>query len=485
MTADYVAFHAAERPDAVAVVDGGREITYRQFSRDIDAFTRAARGFRLPRGSLVAVEWQHPYPHFLLLIALERLGIVAASYLGDEGSTLSPLLADADLVLSGPSGERGPAKRHHAVTDAWLREVFASADAEVLAPARSGPADPLRILRTSGTTGSPKRVLLTRRMFEAWVDRWVWSLGITRASRHLITSPFVGTGRYTLATAVVRSGGTVVFETFVDSGSVAEALTAHAISHVALMPIALKRILESLPEDFVKPANLKLCTFGAPTTASLREKALARLASEVVVYYGSNEIPFIAETRSSGSEGAYSVFPWVQAEIVDDGGEPLPLGALGRIRLQADMMASGYLDDLEATAAIFRDGWFYPGDTGVLHGPRLLQIVGRSNEVLNIGGQKISPSTLEALVLDHAKVGDVGVCSVRNSEGIEQVYVAISGAQENDQELAQHIARAFAGRRLGNVYIVKLSGIPRNANGKIEREVLKALAVQTQRVPQQ
>ena len=477
MTADYIAFHASARPDAVAIVNGGQEITYDRFNRDIHAFARAARGFGLSRGSSVAIEWSQPYPHFLLLIAFERLGIVAASYLGDEGSTLVPLLAAADLVLSGPQGERGPAKRHHAVTDAWLRKIFASADAEVVAPAPSEPTDPLRVLRTSGTTGVPKRVLLTRRMFDAWVDRWIWSLGIDRASRYLPTAPFTVTGIYTLATAVVRAGGTVVF----DTSNRADVLAAHAISHVVTNPIGLKRILDNLQEDCRKPANLTLCTIGAATASSLREKTLARLASELVVYYGSNEIPFIAETRTSGSEGVYSVFPWVRAEIVDDHGAPLPPGTLGRIRLQADTMASGYLDDPEATAAMFRDGWFYPGDTGVLHGPRLLQIVGRSNEVLNIGGQKISPSTLEALVLEYAKVGDVGVCSVRNPEGIEQVHVAVSGTQENDQELAQHVARAFAGRRLGNFCIVKLGRIPRNANGKIERGTLKDLIVQSPR----
>jgi acyl-CoA synthetase (AMP-forming)/AMP-acid ligase II len=479
MTADYIAFHASARPDAVAVVNGGHEITYGQFDRDIRAFTRAARGFGLSSGSLVAVEWLQPYPHFLLLIALERLGIVTASYLGDEGSTLAPLLADADLVLSGPLGDRGLAKRHQAVTEVWLREVFASADVEVLERTPSDPAAPLLILRTSGTTGVPKRVLLTRRMFEAWVDRWIWSLGINRASRYLPTAPFTVTGIYTLAIAAVRSGGTVVF----DTSNTVDALAAHAISHVVLNAIGLKRGLDILPEDYRKPANLTLCTIGAATASSLREKALARLASEVVIYYGSNEIPFIAETRTSGSEGVYSVFPWVRAEIVDDNGEPSPPGTLGRIRLQADTMASGYLDDPEATAAMFRDGWFYPGDTGILHGPRLLQIVGRSNEVLNIGGQKIAPSTLEALVLEHAKVGDVGVCSVRNSEGIEQVHVAVSGAQDSDQELAQHITRAFAGRRLGNFFIVKLDRIPRNANGKIERGALKELIVRNPRGP--
>lgn len=482
MTADYVAFHASERPDAVAVVDRGREITYRQFSRDIGAFIRAAREFGLSRGSLAAIEWvgwSKAYSHWLLLIAFERLGVATATYIRDDRS--APVLADADLVLSGPQGENCRAKRHHAISDEWLDSVFASTNAEMRGSVPKEPTDPLRILRTSGTTGNPKRVLLTRRMFEAWTDRWAWSLGITRGSRYLVTAPFTVTGIYTLATSVVWSGGTAVFETFQTTNSIAETLAARAISHVVLNPIALSRILETLPDDFRKPADLTICTIGAPTAASLREKARARLAREVIVYYGSNEIPFIAETRSSGSEGASSVFPWVRAEIVGDRDEPLPLGTMGRVRLQADTMASGYLDDPEATAAMFRGGWFYPGDMGILRGPRLLQVVGRRDELLNIGGQKVAPSTLEALVLQYARVGDVGVCSIRNAEGIEEVYVAVSGVQGDDQELVARIRQAFAGRNLGIFHIAKLNRIPRNANGKIERDVLSESVVREKR----
>jgi len=482
VTADYIAFHASGRPDAIAVLERGREVTYAQFIRDIRAFTNAARGFGLPRGSSVAIEWggwSRAYSHWLLLIAFERLGVVTATYLRHDRS--APMLADADLVLSDPQGESGGAKRHQTISDEWLRGVFASSDAEMMAPAPKEPGDPLRILRTSGTTGNPKRVLLTRQMIDTRVNRWIWSLGITRAARYLVTAPFSVTAIYNLATAVARSGGTVVFGAFDSEGGITQALATHAISHVVLNPIRLQRILDSLPEDFVKPASLTLCTIGAATAASLRQRALARLASEVVVYYSSNEISFIAETRSSGSDGPYSVFPWVRAEIVDDTDQPVPPGTLGHIRLQADGMAAAYADDREATAALFRNGWFYSGDMGILDGPRLLRVVGRNDELLNIGGQKIAPSTLEGLVLEHAGVGDVGVCSVRNADGIEEVYVALSGASRNDQELAEQVARTLAGRNLGNFYVVKLNAIPRNENGKIERGALKELMVRSQR----
>src|SRR5579859_5968873 len=160
-TADYIAFHAAERPDAVAIVDRGREIAYAQFHRDLGRFVGAVGELGLARGRAVAVAWGELYPHWLLLLAPER---------------------------------------HHALTPEWLARVFARAEAELPVAAAGHPDDPLRIVRTSGTTGEPKRLLLTRRMCEAWLERRIWSLGLTRTSRTLVNMPFTVTGCYTLAT---------------------------------------------------------------------------------------------------------------------------------------------------------------------------------------------------------------------------------------------------------------------------------------------
>ncbi|MGE5201069.1 MAG: class I adenylate-forming enzyme family protein [Acidobacteriota bacterium] len=472
MTADYIAFHAAERPDAVAIVDRGREMTYAEFHRDLSRFTCALGEFGFARGSSVAVAWGGFYSHLLMLVALERLGIASTSYLPQEGAGSAGLLASVDFVLSETRPPEVAVERHRAVTPRWLERVLARADAEMPEAASEDASDPLRILRTSGTTGEPKRLLLTRRMFEAWVARWIWSLGIARASRHLVTMPFTVTGSYTLAIATIRAGGMVIYAGLETGTAAALARHGRGLTHLMVTPLELKLILDCLPRDFAKPPGLTVCTIGAALAAPLREKALARLASEVVVYYGSNEIPFIAETRSSGSEGVSTVFPWVRAQTVDEHGNPAPPGAIGAVRLQADAMSTGYLDDPETTARKFRNGWFYPGDIGILHGPGRLQLVGREDELLNIGGVKFAPSALEAWVLQRATVGDIGVCAVRNSEGIEEICVAVANPRHDDADLLARVKAAFKGYPVGHFLVVKLPRIPRNANGKIERKRL-------------
>ncbi|MGH7123074.1 MAG: class I adenylate-forming enzyme family protein, partial [Stellaceae bacterium] len=340
------------------------------------------------------------------------------------------------------------------------------------------PDDPIRIGYTSGTTGTPKRLEFSWRNHENSIAKAMWFNGFTRRSRNLVSTPFTFAGSYTNATACIRSGGTVVFENRTTLG---EAIAAHSITHATLAPVFLKNLVDELPSGFKKPADLTIFTWGAATSRGLRDKVLARLATDLYDLYGSNEASAVSVTRGNAEFG--SVLPRVRVEVVDDRDRLIPFGQLGQIRVKTDCMVDGYFDDPEATQRMFRDGWFYAGDLGILHDAHRLQIIGRSDDLLNIGGSKFSPTALEDLVSKSVDVGDVGVCSVPNADGLEEVCVILSAARGGDQELVERITGAFRQLQLGRFYVMRMEGIPRNANGKIERDLLKRAAVESKRKP--
>jgi acyl-CoA synthetase (AMP-forming)/AMP-acid ligase II len=138
-------------------------------------------------------------------------------------------------------------------------------------------------------------------------------------------------------------------------------------------------------------------------------------------------------------------------------------------------MVDGYLGEPELTRRHFRNGWFYPGDMGVLGGPRRLRVIGRGGELLNIGGAKSRPDDLEAIVIHHVGADDVGICTLPNREGIEEIYVAVSGARCGSEELLARVKRAFEGQALGAFYVAVLPAIPRSAGGKIQRAALREM----------
>jgi acyl-coenzyme A synthetase/AMP-(fatty) acid ligase len=483
MTAAFIEFHATERPDAVALIENGRTITYAEFSRDIRKFTEALREFDLPRQGRVAIICDNVYVHWLLRLACEELGLISASVRATGDLNFLALLDDFDLTLLDRTLDSARTGRQIVITPQWLDGIVGRADWAHPAAVGKQPDDPLRILHTSGTTGTPKRLLYPRRVHEHSVTKSMWFNGVARQSRYLLTIPFTVGASYANATACIRSGAMVVVE---DRTSLADAILRYGITHLALAPIHLKRMLDELPSPFAKPPKLTIFSFGAAVSGALCERALAEVATEVCDMYGSNEAGYVSSMRwRSAPQSLIScVWPGVQVQIVDDRDRPLPFGQPGQIRVKTDCMVQGYLNDDEASQRMFRDGWFYAGDVGILTDPHRLRVLGRGDELLNIGWNKFSPSVLEGLVMKVADVADVGVCSIPNAEGIEEIYVVVAGSRTSSESLVARLNRTFSEYQVGTFYVLEATRIPRNANGKIQRDVLRqAVAVAAERKP--
>jgi acyl-coenzyme A synthetase/AMP-(fatty) acid ligase len=471
MTVDYVAFHAAERPGAVAFVDNGRRFTYAQFDRDIRKFIRALRELGLQRGSSVGLGCADLYLNWTLLLALERLAVTTLMLNRQEPPDAAPLLASLDLVLCEWDFAPGTVKRRHAITPDWVEQVLARPESgEDLLPQKAAD-DTVLILRTTGTTGDPKVLRCLRRTHDAWSNEWIWYLGLGNTARYFLAMTLDVYTVYTFATGVIRAGGTVVRE---DRVQLAQAIWDHGITHLGLFPIHLQSLMDALPEGFPKPASLSVTSFGAMLSESLRKRVMARLATVLLDAYGSREVGFVSRIAAADSGGIGTLSPNVQVEVVDEQGRPLPPGELGRLRIKTPFMHTGYLGS-DATGRFFQDGWFHPGDLGIRHGARGLQLMGRSDEILNIGGTKILPNAIEDLILRAVNAKDAGVCSIRNSDGIEELLIGVADAPIDDQELRERIRQALAPLQFATIRLSRLSPIPRNAGGKIQRDELKRI----------
>jgi len=477
-TAEYVASHAAERPDAVALIHDGRVTSYAQFSRDIGRFSAALRDLGLPPGCTVAVGCTNIYIRWLLLLAFEQLNVATAPFgQREDPATSADLLARVDLVLTDAELGHVAAERQFLITPEWVRHALARESVQGAVRAHRSPGDIVRIVRSSGTTGHAKRVAYTRHMHELRVARDTERYQFTRESRYLLTLGFSVGPHYGYATACLRAGGCVV-QAARDAGTFAK----YGITHVGLTPHLLKSILDDLPANFVKPANLTISCAGSALSDQLAERALRSLATEVIDSFGTNEIGGISFKRASLRDSFATVCPGVEVEVVDEIGRPLPSGEPGRLRVKSESLVAGYLDDPETTRRFFRDGWFYPSDFAVLDGPRRLKLIGRADEIITTVGGKYASSDLEAGVMAHLGEGDVGVCAFADRDGVENVRVAIAGTRLGHQELLELVKQAFSTILIGKFSVVVMAAIPRNAAGKIERARLEeAIAEESKR----
>ena len=480
MTIEYLIHQARERPQAIALIEGDREIRYDEFLRDLWKFTRAVQAFKVPRGGSVAIGCDDFYTHWLLILAFERLGIATSSFDSQETRGAQVLLGSVDLVLAEPHYPMG-GWNTGAITADWVQSVLSRPDEGPVAGAAKRPDDAIRIVRTSGTTGNPKRFHLSRRMSETRKARYLWLYrGWPPETRALVTFSLSIGLTYATAMTALRWGHTLVVARDLAMADLPGVIKRHRIGRLALLPIQLKQVLDCLPPDWLRPDRLEISSFGAPVAEELRRAALQRLASLITDIYGANEFSVISVTREPDSGGFGMICPDVEVEIVDDQDRPVPDGTVGHIRARSESAFRGYLGDPSLTGRMLRQGWFYPGDMGVLDGRRL-QLAGRSDDQVNLGGVKHPLTRLEAVVQASggAEVKDVGIVPIANAAGITEIHVGIVTDGSDDRAVLDRIIASLRAMVPSGYHLIRLPQIPRNEMGKIDRALLKQVLLAT------
>lgn len=463
-TAWYVSAYAKKKPNAIAVVDTDREWSYAEMHRDIGRFVGALGQLSLSPGDIVAVEWTKIYPHWIMLQAFETLGIVTASYSKTDLPYSQELMDTATLVLYAPKSPKPRAKRLHAITPDWLEHCFAREPEDTSTDCPHPSDQPVRLIQGSGTTGKVKMMLVTAQAQEYRVRQHLWRMNITPNEdfRHLVDLPLNVSSSFYKATVCLRSGGTCIWD---KSKRLLDAINHHGITHTTLLIASLTQNLKQFPRKLQKPENLTILTIGGRLPEAAREQTLRYLAKSVVESYGSNEVTSIADIDPNG---VGEISPDVTVEIIDENGKPL-LNQAGVIRVKSTYMITGYFNDPAATKEKFQDGWFYPGDLGIMPEPGKLQVIGRSDDLLNLSGLKVEPSGLERKFRAIPSVKDACITALPQPDGGNQICISLVLAKNARLEDLQAKIFKTIPPLISNAKIVKFDALPKTNTGKIQR----------------
>ena len=188
--------------------------------------------------------------------------------------------------------------------------------------------------------------------------------------------------------------------------------------------------------------------------------------TEAAHQMASNPLP--PQPRFSGCVG---IAAGPDVAIMDENGALLAAGALGEIVIRGRNVTQGYEANPDANAKAFTNGWFRTGDQGVIDEAGYLRLTGRLKELINRGGEKISPLEVDTVIMDHPAVAQVVTFAVPHDKLGEDVAAAVvlrEGAACDEREL-----RAFVGSRVADFKvprkIVFLTEIPKGATGKLQR----------------
>jgi len=457
--------HATRQPESIAIVLNGRTVSYRTFFHEIGKMVVALRQLGLQQGQSVAVETSNTYLHWLIVLACDALGVATLSYDHDEVPFITDTLASMDMVMCSPDKAPVHTKRIHHTDHNWINSVSEIQVERPVKPVCLDPDAPIRIVKSSGTTGNLKVMVQSRGVFENRLARCQDHVGFSPQSRFLVAMGFSVQAYHLNATACLRAGGTCFFET---RYPLAEALTKHAITGIQLLPSTLIRMLDSISASYVKTPGLRIFTLGAPVSQKVHALTIDRLASDLSECYSTNEAGAICRMHA---DGAGTIIAGVQLETVDDDDTPVT-GEPGKVRVKSASLVSGYLNNPEANLKMFRNGWFYPGDIGIIEDDGRLRIIGRADDLLNIRGIKYAPQALEEKLLTELPVRDICLSVLEDNEGVCKVWVVIVPKSADSMPYIQENIAALLPPLFGAVKLTTLNAIPRTTSGKIQRAVL-------------
>jgi acyl-CoA synthetase (AMP-forming)/AMP-acid ligase II len=391
----------------------------------------------------------------------------------------------ARIVLTDEAGETGEAS-----LPCWPISVAPGVhvdldNAEAPYPAGAAPdglrPDDAMIMFTGGTTGSPKMVPWTRDNIASSVEGVIATYGLGPNDATVAVMPlFHGHGLIAALLSSLASGGSVLLpaggrfsaHTFAD-----DVAAAHATWFTAV-PTIHRILLQHGPEQasadrraplrFIRSCSAAL----SPETAqALQAEFGAPVRSAYGMTEATHQVTSTTDNQDDVTAGLVGRSTGARIRIVGDDGRPCPSEVVGQVWLRGRTVVRGYLGDSGVTAQTFTDGWLHTGDLGSLSAEGELTLRGRIKELINRGGEKISPERVEAALANHPNVLEAAVFGVPDAlygETVAALIVADPAGTPTAAELAEFCRERLAGFEIPST-VVAATELPHTAKGSVDR----------------
>ena len=500
-------------PEKIAVIDGEKRFTYKEFGKRVDLLSGALLEAGINEGDHVAV--MIPNTHYML----------EAFYgIGQLGAVMVPLnyrLAPSDLEYI---------INHSDAKLLIIDEEFANAIEEISSdltninqiiiisvaghsttleginyekfidsakPFSDGEIKDenqlLTLNYTSGTTSRPKGVMLTHRANYINAADFLYHLSVSHDDVYLHTLPLFHANGWGGIWAITAAGATHVCLRKVDPAYILTLFEQEKISLLCGAPTVINMLVNA-PEaaDFQSTTARRMATAGSPPPAALIQKAQEILNLNITHVYGLTETcPFILycewkeefdglsheeQAVIKARQGIELALNGETKVIREDGEEVVWNGEeMGEIVTRGNVVMKGYYKDPETTAKVMENGWFHTGDLAVTHPDGYIEIRDRAKDIIISGGENISSTELESLLYKHPDVLEVAVIAIPDEKWGEipkAVIVLKPNATATEGDFIEYCRARTAHFKAPKV-VEFIDALPKTATGKIQKYVLR------------
>lgn len=349
--------------------------------------------------------------------------------------------------------------------------------------------DAALVIFTSGSTGTPKGVVVAHDAFYGKLEQIDSLLAFGPGERSLLVLNITFSFGLWISLLTLLKGGTLVMQEKFEPAVFLQTVLDERITRVGMVP-TMMRVLFSSPElmsgidAVVNAAVLRQIMIGGeslgPSLAHTIRQSFS--SAELIDIYGLTETAtcdFFSFPRDyaihPGCIGRVS--PNVQYRIVGLNGAALPSGSVGELQLRTPYLMNGYLDEPATTAAAFSDGWFRTGDLARTVGDEMVELMGRSKEIISRGGNKVTPVEIEQVLCGHADIVAamvVGVADPVLGERIHALLVIRNGTSVDASMLKQFLGDKLERFKQPDAYYIH-DELPLGRTGKADRGLLKSM----------
>ena len=407
---------------AVILPEQGIKVSYSQLREQVQSVADSFASAGIAPGDRVAMSLPNGLDTIVCFLAASIAGTAAPLNPGYRYDEFLFYLEDtnAKLLVVPPHGA-DEARRAAAERKVPVITAEVTADGKVqLSPSVKGktaaPPDPdaiALVLHTSGSTGRPKRVPLRHRNLAVSSQNIVGTYNLGADDVALVAMPlFHVHGLVASTLSTLRSGGSVVVPSKFNPLSFWRTVRDNRATWYSAVPTIHSLLLSRAGTE--RPAGAENLRFIRSCSAPLSAEMMAGLenafGAPVLEAYGMTEAshqmcsnPLPPKARKPGHVGPGT---GVKVGIMDTSGNLLPSGTAGEVVIQGPNVIDGYENNPEANKTSFTNGWFRTGDQGILDSDGYLQLVARIKELINRGGEKISPREIDEVLLTHPAISE-------------------------------------------------------------------------------
>ena len=453
---------------------------------------------KLKRGDRIAVQVDKSPEAVMLYLAVLRAGLVFVPLnTAYQSSEIEYFIGDAKpaVVICSPSNIDWvkPIANSHAVAhvfslglavkplrkDSLLMAALGCKDKHVCMDVAA--TDLAAILYTSGTTGRSKGAMLTHGNLSsnAQILKTFWGWRRNDVLLHVLPIFHVH-GLFVALHGALLSGSKMIWHNKFDPDAVIAALPRATV--MMGVPTMYVRLLDNLGFTSKAARNMRLFISGsAPLLKETFVQFEARLGKRILERYGMSETIMLTSNPLLGERVAGTVgpaLPEVQLRVVDDQGQVLAKDSVGGIQVKGPNVFAGYWQMPGKTAEEFTaDGFFKTGDVGLIDSAGYVSIVGRSKDLIITGGYNVYPKEIESLIDELPGVLESAVIGLPHrdfGEAVTAVVVAKAGAKLEERAIIEQLKAIIANFKIPKrIHLV--SALPRNAMGKVQKNLLRDL----------